>query len=641
MKLISHSILYMSDREKSLWNETSFVGELFNKVRNTPDTIPVGIREELANLATELNGANEALKNSKGENTDSKLWELKEKAKIGLQKYVREGKTAELKNKKEYEKVLAHAKSFDEIRAGDVLRMKWKWENIAKFLLTNEKWDEINLENTNTQSFLQQTLFVNFWVNKSINANIGLGDIIPHNVRKVEVSGKKGVQIGTLLAVDPKTKRERVGYYTESGEYIAVYDGYKVRCLEIGEPTAEELKKIQDVENKWMNRIRVNEMIEYCIARNGFKKIGSEEIISILSEEFGDTTDQELFPIVEERLNARILRQAHIRESYRDGIGSRDKFVGKFGWYIRDIIQKDFPNIAPHMLVNLFQQENANFDPTARNKSGAFGLGQIKPDTWNEIEDKIAHRNLDKESPYDQIYASAAYINSIMQRNKCDMWDAIIYYHMGPNVKSSYIDKNNLWALESYKASNEPIRKLMTEDSWQGYWNAARRYYLDAPGLLTSLDLSKSGTELATKLWDYVMSTSLPSTWKNSCWRAVGELLNNFWIQWLPDNGRDGKNWDNILEPRVLSGQFKKVAIKHPNEASAGAILAYENGAWGSQANKDHGHVEIKWSDGKYYSYYEGERPGGSAATNIINPDKYREATGFTGFAYYPVQKEV
>lgn len=640
MELISHSILYIPDREKSLWVETSFVGELFNKVRNTPDSIPVGIREELASLAAELNGANEALKNSKEGNADNKLWELKEKAKIGLQKYIREGKTAEFKNNKEYEKILRHAKNFDEIRAGDILRMKWKGENIAKFLLTNEKWDEINLDNKSAQSFIQETLLVNFWVNSSINASIGLGDIIPHNIRKVEVSGKKGVQVGTLLSVDPKTKRERVGYYTETGEYIAVYDGYKVRLLEIGEPTKEELQEIQNVEKKWTNRVRVNEMIEYYIARNGFKKSNSEEIRSILSEEFGDNSDQELFPIVEDNLNARIIRQAHIRESYKDGIGSRDKFIGKFGWYIRDIIQKDFPNITPHMLVNLFQQENANFDPTARNKSGAFGLGQIKPDTWNEIEEKIVHKNLDKESPYDQIYASAAYINSIMQSNRCEMGDAIIYYHMGPNVKSAYIDKNDLRALQRYKDANEPIRKLMTEDSWWGYWNAARKYYLDVPGLLTSLDLSKSGTELATKLWDYVMSTSLPNTWKNSCWRAVGELLNSFWIQGLPDSGRDGKNWDNILEPRVTSGQFKKVAIKHPDEAGAGAILAYENGIWGSQANKDHGHVEIKGSDGKYYSYYEWGRSGGSAATNEKNPEKYRELTGFIGFAYYPVQKQ-
>lgn len=57
-----------------------------------------------------------------------------------------------------------------------------------------------------------------------------------------------------------------------------------------------------------------------------------------------------------------------MREAYKDGIGSRDKFVGKFGWYLRDVIAKDFPGVPAHMLVNLFQQES-KFDPNARNAS--------------------------------------------------------------------------------------------------------------------------------------------------------------------------------------------------------------------------------------------------------------------------------
>ena len=54
--------------------------------------------------------------------------------------------------------------------------------------------------------------------------------------------------------------------------------------------------------------------------------------------------------------------------------------------------------------------------------------------------------------------------------------------------------------LEEYKKGNPAIERNMRSNSWDEYWNAARKYYTEAPGLLTHLDLSKSGTELAVKL---------------------------------------------------------------------------------------------------------------------------------------------
>lgn len=77
--------------------------------------------------------------------------------------------------------------------------------------------------------------------------------------------------------------------------------------------------------------------------------------------------------------------------------------------------------------------------------------------------------------------------------------DAIIYYHMGPYVKR-YMDSNNTAKLEEYIDSNPAVVKYMPERTWNGYWIAARSYYLNQPNLLTSLDLSKTGTEVATQL---------------------------------------------------------------------------------------------------------------------------------------------
>ena len=52
-------------------------------------------------------------------------------------------------------------------------------------------------------------------------------------------------------------------------------------------------------------------------------------------------------------------------------------------------------------------------------------------------------------------------------------------------------------------------------------------------------------------------------------------LLNRFGVESLPQNGRDGKNWDSILNPRVEAGKFKRVPIRHPDEAGSGAILVF------------------------------------------------------------------
>jgi hypothetical protein len=103
-------------------------------------------------------------------------------------------------------------------------------------------------------------------------------------------------------------------------------------------------------------------MVDFCIAKRGLKKISQEEVKTMLEKEYLDDKDIMLFSEVSEKINSRIARGEHMRESYKDGIGSRDKFIGKFGWYMRDIIGKDFPNIPAHILVNLFGEES-KFNP--------------------------------------------------------------------------------------------------------------------------------------------------------------------------------------------------------------------------------------------------------------------------------------
>lgn len=81
---------------------------------------------------------------------------------------------------------------------------------------------------------------------------------------------------------------------------------------------------------------------------------------------------------------------------------------------------------------------------------------------------------------------------------------------------------------------------------------------------------------------------------------------------------------------------FEKVPVDYPKDAPAGSMLVFnENAKLGSKARKQYGHSEIKGSNGNYYSYYQSMNPGGSArADESLPPQKYREMTGFTGYAY-------
>ena len=116
-------------------------------------------------------------------------------------------------------------------------------------------------------------------------------------------------------------------------------------------------------------------MMDFSIAKNGLKKISLEETKALLLNEYQDDKDTLLFSEVSEKINSKSGKNDHMRESYKSGTGSREKFVGKFGWYMRDVISKDFPNIPAHMLVNLFDKESnprGSFDPSAQNSSGAY-----------------------------------------------------------------------------------------------------------------------------------------------------------------------------------------------------------------------------------------------------------------------------
>lgn len=134
------------------------------------------------------------------------------------------------------------------------------------------------------------------------------------------------------------------------------------------------------------------------------------------------------------------------------------------------------------------------------------------------------------------------------------------------------------------------------------------------------------------------------------CWRAVNRILSRFWISNPP--AWNGEDWDEMLDERVKKWEYTKVPINHPDEAWPWAILVYDgedkivrDQQWniikrlGSPKGREYGHVEIKWSDNKYYSYYSSTRPGGSAKSDQKDKTLFAGETWFTWYAYYPTKR--
>lgn len=459
---------YRQDISSSPENETSFVGRLFEKARKLPDTVPKAIRQELANLSAEINGGSEALKKVSKEEADKLTLALKEKAKNGLQKYAREWKTAELKNNKKFEKLLSHASSFDDVRAGDILRMRANGENIANFLLTNEEWNEINLTNTNSDSFKNTSLLINFGNNKSINASIGLGDILPYEVTKVEVTKPNGEKVTGELWYGNGKWRTRMGYYGENGKYIPIYNNYTIRILATGKLSEETKKTYDTISSDWSKKIRINEMITL-----------RDQVGEKYKESFSDEEDQKLFEKVEEEAKNRESRRVRTHETYWVELW-KERFIQLFWKYVNEICSKY--NVPPELIIRLFQKES-NFSYTAKAPSPntGYGLGQINNDTWNRVTNNILpNEDLDREDPKDQILASIALLSYIKGSRNVKWPRAAVLYHTWEGLlnlpKSSidnYLEQNALEIRNNFKGTKEMSDKEYAE----AYAQAAESYY--------------------------------------------------------------------------------------------------------------------------------------------------------------------
>ncbi|MBP9812188.1 transglycosylase SLT domain-containing protein [Candidatus Gracilibacteria bacterium] len=460
--------VYYKTPDSSSSPDTSFVGRLFESAKTLPSNVPEDIRTNLAKLSAEINGGAEELKGKGSPEADERMKLLKEKSRSVLQSYGREGRTAELKNNAKYEKILRNAKSFDEVKAGDVLRLKSYGENIGNYLLTLEDGDTVDLTK-GVSEFIGKKILINFGSNKSINASIGLGDLLPYEAKKVQITKPNGEIVnGTLGTADSrKGRKERVGYYDENGKYIAVYSGYSIKIIEVGKLSDEDNTKYAGLENTYMESIRVREMHERR------RVLGDK-----YKDEFQDDRDKVLFEKVEQYAQNYERRKERAREVYGSVLG-KERFLQLFGPYVNEVCKEyDLP---PTLLVRLFEGETSGFDVTARNKdTGAYGLGQIIPSTWLGIENKILRMDLDENDPKDQILGSVALLADIKKRQNVSWERAAILYHTGeglPGLSKATIDEylrvNAKGIRENFRGNSSMSDKEYAE----AYAQAAGIYY--------------------------------------------------------------------------------------------------------------------------------------------------------------------
>lgn len=431
-----------------------------------------------------------------------------------------------------------------------------RWEFLSKsFLYKRTEGEDGNIyeEATDWKNLKEgDTVFVDFWNNKSANRRIGLWHMLSADIGYVSVDGK--IWIRSIV-------NWRVGYYTSatSTGYIPVFTGSIVRI-----PTQNE---VLEFENKKDQDLKRND-----------------------SQEESDNANDKYINRVENTHIESIEINTNTNESYNFWIASGFTH-----------------NQASGLLANEYAE--SSFNPRAVwDWWKAHGIFQWHPDRREVI---LKNTGID--------ISTASHIDQL----KAALWEM----RDGPEKRAyqaiKWTDNANEVAALFCDLFERPADR---EGEMTKRWRMAEAF---------SILLDKSGR--STNLWDHVVKKWPANTWDDSCWAAVRELLESYWIKDLPQYGANGKEWERILNERP--NQFVKMRINHPDEAYPWAILIYDgSGIKWSEMNKKFGHVEIKWSDWNYYSFYKSEMSAWSAKTTEKDPQQYADQTGFIGYAYYPKQ---
>jgi len=138
--------------------------------------------------------------------------------------------------------------TIESLTAGDIYSMKERWVDLSTVFMVKENWElSLGKDTMNTGDMLR----VNFGPSQAADKIIGAGDILDiSGVYSVKINGVEGIR-----RFEP-----RPGYYTESGRYLAIHDGYQVQIWEKKEVTQEELDALQAAQKQRFEYVRTEDI---------------------------------------------------------------------------------------------------------------------------------------------------------------------------------------------------------------------------------------------------------------------------------------------------------------------------------------------------------------------------------------------
>lgn len=480
-------------------------------------------------------------------------------------------------------KILKWRESFESIRAIDLLALKRQGVALYEYLFFNKKWSLWPIKKEDLKP--GEEFWVNFGANKYMKDSIGAGDILPSEVSEIEVNGKSAQR---------KNIWGRPGYYAFEWKkwiYRPIYDGDTVKILKVWALDNEQAKRNSEVEDIFFKQRAMEDILDNM--RTG--KDPRKEL-----DYLSDTEYQEALNYAEQIKRERAERAARMPKTKTES-----EFLKNYGEYL-DSVCAQF-RVPQEVMMAIFRKETSGFSSTVVNEStGAHGIWQVRPSTWQEIQNKILPsygvngKMLDRNDVKDQILASTCYIRDRADKRGGSIEGGIMWYFGVSSANYNDAKEKNPWVYAVMQSNGL---------SWPEWFEKAYIIWLGlSPWSIPSAYNAAWKDQLPKEEYD---TTGLPFwlsakityekgdkvTWCGFTARENGE---NFWAVFPPIYNSSQALTRYSSDTSVRTNN-PTTALSTAKESWANVLdIVFENSKWSSMGHRACGIIA---KDGKCYVY--------------------------------------